>query len=502
MQPYPQLVQSIRQIALLGSINSILGWDERVYLPAAGAELRADQQSMLARMTHEQFTAPRIGELISSVESSDLVRDPESDAAANVREWRREYDRATKIPATLVEELAHTEVLSQHAWVEARKNSNYPTFEPWLQKVIDLKKQEANCVGFKDHIYDALLDPFEPGETTANIRRVFESLRDPLIELIAKIRDSGKRAPVDLLERKVPANLHEKFARMGAEAIGFDFTAGRLDVSVHPFCTGIGPGDTRITTRYDEHSFVDAFFGVLHETGHALYEQGLPKKGHIGEPIADSISLGIHESQSRLWENFVGRSKAFWKFFLPKAKQLFGNTLADIDDRNWYWAINAVNPGFIRVEADEATYNLHVLLRFEMEQAMMAGDITTADIPALWNEKMRKYLNITPPDDAHGCLQDIHWSGGGIGYFPTYTLGNLYAAQWMEQAQQDLGDPDAMFSKGEFAPLLGWLREKIHRHGRRYRALELVKRITGKPLSAEPLLIHLRAKASDLYGVS
>jgi len=501
MQAYQTLVKELREIALLGSINSLLSWDEHVNLPQSGAPHRAEQEALIARLHHERFTSPRIGELLAQLESSDLVKDPESDAAANVRNARRDYDRATKVPTELVEEMTKTAVLAQHAWVEARKKSEFKIFQPWLDNTVELKKREAGYVGWKDHIYDALLDPYEPGESTANLRRVFESLRDPLIELIGKIAESGKRAPVEVLEGSFPTNLQEKFGRIGAAAIGFDFDAGRLDTTVHPFCSGIAGGDTRITTRYNEQSFIESFMGVLHETGHALYEQGLPKTEHFGEPIADAISLGIHESQSRLWENLVGRRKSFWRHFLPKAREVFGSSLKNVNEDTWYFAINEITPSFIRVESDEATYNLHILLRFQLEQALVTDELKASDLPAAWNERMKKYLGITPPNDAQGCLQDIHWSMGSIGYFATYTLGNLYAAQFYEQAATDLGDLDAMFSRGEFLPLLKWLREKIHRHGRRYTAGQLVQRVTGKPLSAEPLLNHLRAKAKELYAV-
>jgi carboxypeptidase Taq len=501
MDAYKELIKELREIAVLGSVEALLGWDEHVNLPTHGAEHRGDQNALIARLKHERFTSPHIGELLAKVEASDPVRDPESDAAANVRNARRDYDRATKIPADLVEEMAKTAVLSQHAWVEARKTSKFKTFEPWLAKTVDLKKREAKCVGWKDHIYDALLDPYEPGETTANLRRVFDSLRDPLIELIGKISTSGKRAPVEVLQGNFAIHLQERFGRIGAEAIGFDFKAGRLDTTVHPFCSGIAGGDTRITTRYNTKTFVESFMGVLHETGHALYEQGLPKAEHFGEPIAEAISLGIHESQSRLWENLVGRRKSFWRYFRTKAHEVFGPALREVDENTWNFAINDIRPSFIRVESDEATYNLHILLRFELEQALVTDEIRAADLPAAWNERMQKYLGITPPDDARGCLQDIHWSMGSIGYFATYTLGNLYSAQFYERAAKDLGDLDAMFARGEFAPLLKWLREKIHRHGRRYTAGDLVKRVTGKPLSAEPLLNHLRSKARELYGV-
>jgi carboxypeptidase Taq len=497
---YAELLNTLRELALLGSAASVLGWDERVNLPPKGTEHRGNQMALISRMNHERFTSPRVGELLSQLEASDLMKDRDSDAAVNVRETRRAYTRAVKLPPSLVEEMARTEILAQAAWVDARKKSSYADFEPWLAKWLKLKTQEADCVGYQHSRYDALLDPFEPDETAAGVAKVFESLRGSLVELVGKISTSGRKAPVEILERPYPTAAQEKLGRLAAQAVGFDFDAGRLDVSVHPFCSGLGPGDTRMTTRYDERYFGDAFFGVLHETGHALYDQGLPAE-HFGTPRGEAISLGIHESQSRLWENFVGRSRSFWRHFLPIAKQTFPDTLKDVSEDQWYFAVNDVRPSFIRTEADEATYNLHVLIRFELEQAMLNGDLPTKDVPAAWNERMKKYLGLTPPDDAKGCLQDIHWSGGAIGYFPTYTLGNLYAAQFFEQARKDLGDVDGQFASGQFAPLLDWLRKNIHSQGKRYTARELVKRVTGRDLSAEPLLRHLRAKASELYGV-
>jgi carboxypeptidase Taq len=438
--------------------------------------------------------------MLVEIEGSELVKAPESDAAANVRELRRTYDRATKLPATLVEEMTKTAVLAHHAWVVARNKSDYALFKPWLAKTLDLKRQEANCVGFTTTMYDSLLDEYEPHETTENLNRVFETLRGALVDLVAKIQASRKKAPLEILQRKYPAAAQEALAREASKLIGFDYDAGRLDVSVHPFCTDLGPGDVRITTRYDENFFGDAFFGVLHETGHALYEQGLPTQ-HWGTPLGQAISLGIHESQSRMWENLVGRSRAFWQFFFSKVQAAFPESLKDVTFDQWHFAVNDVRPSLIRTESDETTYNLHILLRFEMEQAMLNNDVTVDDVPSAWNEKVQNYLGLTPPDDARGCLQDVHWSGGSLGYFPTYTLGNLYAAQFFEQARQDLGDLRAQFSRGDFAPLLGWLRENIHRHGQRYTASDLVRKVTGHPLSAEPLLNHLRENARELYGV-
>ena len=493
---YSQLITELKDIAVLSSVASLLGWDERTQMPPRAAAFRAEQLSAMAKLLHQRFTAPKIGDWLSQLESGEL----DADAAVNVRETRRDYDRAVKMPESLVQEEARISVLAQQAWAEARKKSDFAAFAPWLEKILPLKMQRAACLGFTDRPYDGLLDEFEPGETSANVAKTFELLRDPLVELIGKINDSSKKPPVEILHRKYPAAAQEMLSREAAKAVGFDFESGRLDVSVHPFCSGIGPGDTRMTTRYDENHFGDAFFGVLHETGHGMYNQGL-KAEHFGTPLGTYISLGIHESQSRMWENLVGRSRSFWTHFMPRARELFPEALKGVDDEHWYRAINAVQPSLIRVESDEATYNLHILLRFELEQAMMSGSLSVADLPGAWNERMKKYFGITPPDAARGVLQDIHWSGGAIGYFPTYTLGNLYAAQFFETARTDLGDLDTQFAEGNFKPLLGWLQKNIHQQGQRYTAGQLVKQVTGKPLSAEPLLRHLRKKAAEIYGV-
>jgi len=493
---YNLLIAELKEIAVFGSVNSLLNWDERTQMPPRASAYRAEQLSAMAKLLHQRFTAPRIGEWLSQLEAGPL----DADATVNVRETRREYDRAVKIPESLVQEEARVSVLSQQAWATARKNSDFAAFAPWLEKILPLKLQRAACLGSSARPYDALLDEFEPGETAANVAKTFESLRDPLVELIGRIKDSPNKPPVEILHRRYPAAAQELLSREAAKAVGFDFEAGRLDVSVHPFCSGIGPSDTRMTTRYNENHFGDAFFGVLHETGHGMYNQGL-KAEHFGTPLGSAISLGIHESQSRMWENLVGRSRSFWTHFMPRARELFPEAFNGVGDDQWYRAINAVRPSFIRVESDEATYNLHILLRFELEQAMMSQSLSVADLPGAWNEKMKKYFGITPPDAAHGVLQDIHWSFGAIGYFPTYTLGNLYAAQFFETARAELGDLDSQFAKGDFAPLLGWLQRKIHQQGQRYSAGQLVKEVTGKSLSAEPLLRHLRKKAAEIYGI-
>jgi carboxypeptidase Taq len=497
---YQDLIGRFKEHSLLRSCASLLGWDERTYMPHNGSAHRAEQMALLARLTHEQLTDPEIGRLLSDVEQSTVVRDAASVPAANVREIRRLYDRAVKLPKALVEEIARVTTRAQQIWQEARANNDFARFEPWLDRVVALKREEACCITGSGVLYDALLDEFEPGATAHDIARTFAALREELTPLVEAIGASRRRPRREVLEREFPTDAQETFGQLAAAAIGFDFQSGRLDVTTHPFCTGIGPGDCRITTRYNPRHFNDAFFGILHEAGHGIYDQGLDPE-HFGTPAGSAVSLGIHESQSRMWENQVGRSRQFWEHFFPKAKERFPGALADVSLDDFELAINEVRPSYIRVEADEVTYNLHVIMRFELEQALISGELQAKDVPTAWNEKFKRTLGLAPPDDAKGCLQDVHWSFGGIGYFPTYTLGNMYAAQLMEQARRDLTDLDASFRRGEFGTLKAWLNEKIHRPGQRYRASELCQRVTGKPLSHQPLLTYLRTKYGRLYDL-
>ena len=497
---YEDLIGRWKELHLLESCAAVLGWDERTYMPRGGGAHRAEQHALLAGMAHERATAPELGDLLSRVEEGDEHFTPESAPAVNVREIRREYDRRTKLPRSLVEALAKATTLAEQAWQEARENAAFELFRPRLEEVLQLTREVAEALKNGGSAYDALLDRFEPGETSQNLKKVFGALRDELAPLVAAIVDSGRAPDAGILAREYPVPGQASFGVAAARAIGFDFERGRLDETVHPFCTGIGPGDTRITTRYDRNQFAPAFFGTLHEAGHGLYEQGLDP-AHSGTPMADAVSLGIHESQSRMWENLVGRSRAFWTHFFPKARDLFPAALADVSADAFYFAVNDVRPSFIRVEADEATYNLHILLRFSLEEALVDGDLAVADVPGAWNERFERDFGLKPPDDAHGCLQDVHWSAGLIGYFPTYTLGNLYAAQFFEAARRDLGDLDGQFAGGEFGPLSGWLRDRVHRHGMRYRATELVRVITGKPLGHRALMTHLKTRFGPLYGI-
>jgi carboxypeptidase Taq len=498
---YENLCAHFREVAVLSSTQSLLAWDERTKLPPAGGEYRAEQMSYLAGLIHQRETAREVGEWLAELADSPLSADPHSDTGADVVNLRRDYERKTKLPQALVEELARLAVLGQQVWAEARKANDFARFQPILERTVELKRQEAAAIGYDGVPYDALLDEYEPEAKTKEVQRVLAGLRDQLVPLVAEIAASSRRPNMEPLKRHFPIHLQEELSRRATEVIGYDFSAGRIDVTDHPFCTTLGPRDVRLTTRYDERFLPGALFSTLHEAGHGMYEQGLPAERY-GLPTGQAVSLGIHESQSRMWENLVGRSRAFWEHFFPIAQAAFPSALGGVQLDDLYFAINDVRPSLIRTEADEATYNLHILVRFELEQALLLDDLRVADLPAAWREKYQKYLGIEPPNDADGVLQDVHWSSGAIGYFPTYTLGNLYAAQLFEQAWRELGDLHAMFRRGEFQPLHEWLRTKIHSQGRRYPAAELALRITSVPLSHDALMRHLRDKFGPLYDLS
>jgi len=497
---YDQLCRHVRQTAVFATIESLLYWDERCMMPPRAAAFRAEQAAQLAGLIHERQTDPRLGEWLNELAASPLAADPHSDSGTTIRQLKRLYEKKTRLPRSLVEELTQAAVLGQQAWQAARRDSDFAAFAPHLERIFRLKREQAEAVGYRESAYDALLDDFEPGELCSHIGAVLGRLRDALVPLVAAIVESRRSPPVEILHRHYPREAQERLGRHVAACVGFDFHRGRLDVTAHPFCSGIGPHDCRITTRYDESYFNSAFFGILHEAGHGIYDQGL-REEMFGLPPGEAVSMGIHESQSRLWENLVGRSLAFWRYFYPQAQQAFPEALADVPLEAFYAAINDVRPSLIRVEADEATYNLHILVRFELEVDLLQDRLRVADLPGAWGEKYQSYLGIVPPDDRQGVLQDIHWSGGLVGYFPTYSLGNLYAAQFYAQADRELGGLARQSEQGEFTPLRRWLREKIHAVGQCYTAAELVERVTGRPLSHEPLVSHLQAKFAPLYGL-
>ncbi|HYE62173.1 MAG TPA: carboxypeptidase M32 [Phycisphaerales bacterium] len=507
--PYGELCKALYDVATLSAVSQLLSWDQETYMPAAAAGNRAEQQAMLAALVHERKTSPRMGELLAACESDSALNKSGSESAANLREIRRDYDLATKLPAELVAELARTGSQAQEAWKHAREKSDFAAFAPWLEKMMALTRRKAEAYGAPKggELYDALLNEYEPGMTAAEVEKIFTPLRASLTELIQQVQASGTKVNTKVLSIACdPADQH-KFGQKVLEHMGFDLSAGRLDVTTHPFCSGFAPGDTRLTTRYRDEKFTDALYGTMHEAGHGLYEQGLPKLAKnkhgplFGQPLAEAISLGIHESQSRMWENFVGRSKAFWKWAHPQIVKHLSRKFDKYTPKDLYLATNTTQPSLIRVEADEGTYNMHVMIRFEIERALIAGDMAVKDVPGEWNRRYKEYLGVDVPDDRRGCLQDVHWSFGLIGYFPTYTLGNLYAAQLWDTINEQIPDLQKQISKGKFLELKEWLNTNIHRHGRRYLAGELCKKVTGKELSAEPLLRHLREKAEAVYGI-
>lgn len=468
-------------------------------MPAAGVGGRGEVLGLLAALMHDRLASPELGGVLAQV--ADDAPAPGSAEAANLRELTRLHRRATKVPRALVEELARVTATARPRWVEARKTSDFGIFAPDLERTIELKREEAAAVGFSGHPYDALMDEFEPGASTAEVSTLFEDLRGRLVPLVQAIADAPVKPDVSLVRRSFPRAGQERMVRMLGEELGFDFDAGRIDVSTHPFCVGVHPKDVRITTRYDEQFLPGALFGAVHETGHALYEQGLDPD-HAFTPAGWAVSCAIHESQSRLWENMVARSRPFWDRHYPNLVELFPDALTGVSLDAFHRAINAVRPSPIRVEADEITYNLHIVVRFELERDLIDGSLPVADLPAAWNEKMHTLVGIEPKDDAEGCLQDIHWSVGACGYFPTYALGNLYAAQIFASARQALPDLDGMIRNGELSPLRDWLRDQIHRLGMRYEAGELCERVTGRPLSVEPFMDYVNERFRPLYGLA
>ncbi|RMH29309.1 MAG: carboxypeptidase M32 [Planctomycetota bacterium] len=499
---YADLCALLREAGTIDSIARLCSWDQETDMPPKAAAFRAEELALLSRLGHERLTSPRLGDLLAECEA-DANLTADAAVAANLREIRRDYDKATRLPADLVAEIAETASRAMEVWKEARSASDFALFRPWLEKSFGLARRKAECLGAPAGgvLYDALLDEYEPGVTSADVERVFGPLREALTPLIAEIASAPTRPSRAPDEVKVDRAAQVELNKHAAAALGFDFSAGRLAVSTHPFSEGLAPGDTRMTTRYFDDRFTDSLAATLHETGHSLYEQGLPKAEFPGQPLGRYISLGVHESQSRLWENQVGRSRPFWEWMAPIVKDRLGPGLARFGVDDFYGCVNVVEPTFIRVEADEATYHLHVMMRFDLERLLIAGDLAVADVPGWWNARIKADLGLSVPDDARGCLQDIHWSMGAIGYFATYSLGSLLAAQMWETAQRAIPGVEAGFARGRFAPLLDWLREHIHRHGRRFTSAQLTERLTGAPLSHEPLMRYLESKLRPLYGL-
>jgi carboxypeptidase Taq len=494
---YQELVRLSRDETVLSSCLDVLQWDEEVCMPRGGVDHRAEQMALLAGLVHDRGTNPRYDELLGIVEASPLVSDAESPVAVNVRELRREYDRERRIPRTLVEESARVTARASQVWSEARRRDEFAMFEPWVDRLFALAREEADAVGYAGVRYDALLDDYEPGMTTERVSALFARLESELIPMARDLGGEPYPAPSHVLAREFPLDRQRVFVEGVAAALGFDLERGRLDVGQHPFCTSIGPGDVRIALRYYPRNFARGFFALLHEVGHALYDQGLDPSQY-GTPMGEAASLGLHESQSRLWENLVGRSQGFWRHFYPRLHDTFFDALHDVSMETFRRVINRVAPGMIRVQADEVTYNLHIMIRFELERALLAGDLRGHDLPGAWAELYRRYLGVEPDSDRRGCLQDGHWSEGLIGYFPTYTLGNVYAAQLFDAAERAVGSLDEAFAAGDFTTLRDWLGEHVHRHGQRYAVSALIERVTGSPPDPSALIASLARR----YGRS
>ncbi|HZG62790.1 MAG TPA: carboxypeptidase M32 [Rubrobacteraceae bacterium] len=489
-----QLKERLAQISDVSSANGLLMWDRQTYMPKGGVAGRAEQTATLSRIAHEMLVDAETGRLLEALDQPD----PSSEDGALVRRARREYEKATRLPGELVAEISRTTALAEPAWVEARERSDWSLFAPHLETILPLQREAAEHLGYEDHLYDALLDGYEPGAKKARLEKMFEELKTELVPLIRSISERDGEDREAPLHNAFDEKAQERFGEEVITRFGYDWDRGRQDRTVHPFCIGLTPGDVRITTRFDPGWLSPALFGTMHETGHALYEQGVDP-AYARTPLSGGTSMGIHESQSRLWENLVGRSRPFWSHFYPGLQKAFPEALGEFELEGFYRAINAVSPSEIRVEADEVTYNLHILLRFELEVALIEGSLSVSDLPSAWNAKMEEYLGITPENEATGALQDVHWSAGLFGYFPTYTIGNVLSVALFDEAIGAYPAIPEQIAEGEFSTLLGWLRENIHRHGSRYYPDELIERVTGRPLDAAPYLKYLKNKFGQLY---
>ena len=493
------LNERIREVADLRHAADLLEWDERVCMPAGGATTHGEMQATVRRLAHEKFTTAEVGDLLGRARDELGGADPDGREARLLAVTARDYRKATQVPAAYVAEHAEVVSAAQQAWGDARQASDFAAFRPHLEKVIALKRQYVGFFPGGAHPYDALLDDYEPGMTTADVKAVFDVVRPKQIALLKAI---AARPQVDdaVLRQPFPESGLLQFSVDVASAFGFDWTRGRQDKSTHPFATAIGCDDVRITTRFMERYPFSLLFGTLHETGHALYDQGVARAHHRTQ-LEGGASLGVHESQSRLWENLVGRSRPFWEHFYPILQAKVPEQLRGVTVDRFYQAINKVAPSLIRVEADEATYNLHVMMRVELEIALVEGRLDVADLPAAWNRLMEEYLGVRPADDATGVLQDIHWAAGLLGYFATYTLGNLISAQLWERFAAAHPARDADIRRGDFSALLSWLRTEVHQHGRMFEPQELVQRATGAPVDPAPYLRYLEQKFGEIYGL-
>ena len=493
-ETYSSLVQKMQEVADLRYASAVLQWDQETYMPPAGAATRARQVATLTELAHAKFVSAEISDLLEQLGAGDGLQEDEKH---NLRLIKEDVTKSRKLPGSFVRQMSETISRSFNQWMSARKENNFSLFAAPLAEVVELKKQEADLLGYEGHRYNALLNDYEKGATVTMLDAAFSQLKQPLRELIDRI---GKAPQVDdsFLHKNYPKQEQWDYGMNLLKEMNYDLEAGRQDIAEHPFSINFSARDVRITTRVDEHDLGNMVWSTIHELGHALYEQGLPETQY-GLPLGEAASLSIHESQSRMWENNVARGLSFWKHQYPRLQQAFPQQLAGVDLPHFYKGINQVKPSFIRTEADELTYHFHVMIRYELEKELIGGTLAVKDIPAFWNEQYKNWLGVIVENDRSGCLQDVHWSHGSFGYFPTYSLGSLYAAQFYRKAAQDMPQLEAQLAQGNTLPLLEWLRTNIHRHGRKYTSNELCTLVTGEPLNSAHFMDYVTRKYESIY---
>jgi carboxypeptidase Taq len=496
---YEELTTKLAEIHDVHMARSILSWDQHTKMPPKGGEVRAEQLGTLDRIAHELFIDDDIGALLEELRPYEESHDYDSDEASLLRVTRREYAKAKQVPSNLRAELTRAGAIALAAWVEAREKSDYSIFLPYLRRNIELQREYVACFPKAEDDYDVLLDDFDEGMKTTEVRAVFDELKTELIPLIAEIAERADAVDNSCLSGHFPVDKQRAFALEVLEQLGYDLESWRLDPTVHPFAMSAATTDIRLTTRYDEND-MNSLMAAIHEFGHGFYEAGIDPRLER-TPLSQVTSMSLHESQSRMWENLVGRSLPFWKHFYPRLQATYPEQFNGVELDEFYRAINKVEPSLIRIEADEATYNLHIILRFELEQEILDGSLDLADLPEAWNARMTEYLGVDVPDDAHGVLQDVHWSGGAIGYFPTYSLGNVISVQLWDQVRAAIPDLDQQFERGEFGELSSWLRENLHRNGRKFTSKETLERIVGGGIDSGPYLRYLKDKLGGIYGI-
>jgi len=498
MTSYERLTKVMNTVVDLGAAASVLGWDQETFMPDGAVEARAEQLATLSGLQHHYMVNDEAQAAVEAVKA-DLASLPERKRRV-AEMFIRDHERDLKLPESWVLDMARTASLAQDAWKRAKAKSDFTVFQPLLEKIVDLKRQEASILGGGVHPYDVMLDTYEPGLTTAELTPVFDRLRAGTKEILDQLTPVQSSVDDLVLYRSYPKDLQLSTAKNIISHLGFSGSTGRVDLSEHPFCTHFSHTDVRLTTRIRETDLRSCLFGLIHEAGHGMYEQGVSAE-LARTPSAQGASMGIHESQSLFWENVIARSEEFWSWAFPILRNAFPEQLKDQTPETFYRAINKMQPSLNRVESDELTYNLHIILRFELERDLLAGTINVADIPELWNQKMHDLLGVMPSNDSEGCLQDVHWSFGGIGYFPSYALGKLYAAMEWNVMQQEIPDVKDRIANGDFTPVLSWLRLKIHDYGRTETPNEIIQRIAGRPLTETDFLSYVGAKARHVYGL-